>query len=111
LTYEMPSEVGDYDPKEKAPMGLRDLSACDDGTLTAVFQDKDEERRIITATMRFERDQPIIQEGTKTDNLGNVTPTHGWVMDKSVWAYRVHKQPIFCWPMVEGLEKKLKPNL
>jgi hypothetical protein len=106
--YQMPADVGGYDPKAKAPLGLRDLAACDDETLTAIFQDKDGNRRIITATTRFAPGKPIILEGGKTDPRGNVTPTHGWVMDKSVYAYRVHKQPIFCWSVIEKLAGMLK---
>jgi hypothetical protein len=109
-TYLMPADIAGYDPKEKAYMGLCDLSACDDGTLAAVFQDKGGARRIITATTRFEPNQSIIQPGKGSDGLGNDTPTHGWVMDKTAWAYRVHKQPIFCWSTVEGLEAILKPK-
>ena len=37
----IPADVLGYNPKERVSMGLLDLSACDDGTLTAVFEDKD----------------------------------------------------------------------
>jgi hypothetical protein len=109
MTYPIPPEVGGYDPRKRVSMGLCDLSACDDGTLTAVFEDKDGIPRIITASTRFEPNQ-IIEEGQERDLRGNNVKTHGWVMDREAVAIRVQKQPIFCWPLIEGLENSLKPK-
>ena len=57
----IPSDVLGYDPSERVYMGLLDLSACDDGTLTAVFEDKDGWGRIFTATPQFEGGKLIIE--------------------------------------------------
>jgi hypothetical protein len=88
-------------------MGLLDLSACDDGTLTAVFEDKDVSGRIFTTTPRFKAGKLII-EGKVVDENG-VERAHGWVRDPDggTYARRVHKLPIFCWPMIEGLKNAL----
>jgi hypothetical protein len=108
--YYIPKEVAGYVPS--ADKGLLDLSACDDGTLTAVIQDENGLGRIFTATPRFEGDKVInmIIERKVTDDRGNVTTSHGWVResgDKTV-ALRVHKLPIFCWRSIERLEDELK---
>ncbi len=106
-TYAIPPEVLGYDPRERVSMGLRDLSACDDGTLTAVFEDKGGVGRIFTATPQFKGGNLII-ERKETDNTGQIKTTHGWVREPDDrTASRVHKLPIFCWPTIEGLEKAL----
>lgn len=111
MVYNIPSDLLSYDPSNRVSMGLLDLSACDDGTLTAVFEDEDSDGwgRIFTATPRFEGGKLII-EGTERDDRDHETKTHGWVKDPdtSTYARRVHKLPIFCWPMIEGLENALK---
>ena len=108
MVYYIPSDVLGYDPRERVSMGLLDLSACDDGTLTAVFEDKDGWGRIFTATPRFEGGKLII-DGKDLDGRDHETTTHGWSKDpdSGTYARRVHKLPIFCWPMIEGLENAL----
>jgi len=103
--YKIPGELS-------APSGFKgliDLAACDDGTLTAVFEDKGGLGRIYTATPQFQGNQLII-EGIKIDKRNHETRTHGWVKESSdkIVARRVHKLPIFCWPAIEGLEKLVK---
>jgi len=72
-SYPMSPDIGGYDPRSQVFQGLRDLSACDDGTLTAVFEDKDRARRIITATTRFEKENQII-EGEETNPSSLIGP-------------------------------------
>jgi hypothetical protein len=76
--------------------------------LTAVFEHKDGWGRIFTTTPRFE-DGNLIVEGKVVDEEDHETMTHGWEKDPDGGAYsrRVHKLPIFCWPMIEGLENTL----
>ena len=109
--YRIPKEVLGYDPSEYISRGLVDLAACDDGTLTAVFEDKGGLGRIYTATPRFEGKELII-ERTVVGDRGNETKIHGWVREPSntIVAKRVHKLPIFCWPTIEALEKVLQPK-
>jgi hypothetical protein len=45
--------------------------------------------------------------GVKQLTHGGVEITDGWVKDSSTQASRVIKQPIFCWPTLEGLTKAL----
>ena len=87
-TYRIPQEVLGYDPGQRVFMGLRDLSACDDGTLTAVFDETGVEGiflgagRIFTATTQFEPGQPIIKPGLKLIvETGHYIETHGWQKD------------------------------
>ena len=72
-----------------------------------MFEDEDGLGRIFTTTPRFE-DGKLIIEG-KVVEKDHVTKTHGWVRDPDsrTYARRVHKLPIFCWPMIEGLEHAL----
>jgi hypothetical protein len=119
MIYYIPKELLDYDPKEQVSMGLVDLSACDDGTLTAVFEAKEKlgdigniiVGRIFTATPKFDGGKLTI-EGQKTDKWDKIKVTHGWAKDPDpgTYAHRVHKLPIFCWPLIEGLENALKPT-
>jgi hypothetical protein len=108
--YNIPKELLGYDPAQYVARGLYDLSACDDGSLTAIMEDKEGNRRIFTAATQFGEGLPIIKPG---ENLirgtGDYIPTHGWRRDpqESTSARRVHKLPIFCWPMIEGLESTL----
>ena len=111
MVYEIPADVLGYNPKERVSMGLLDLSACDDGTLTAVFEDKDGWGRIFTATPRFEGGKLII-DGKDVDDRDHETKTHGWSKDPNpgTYARRVHKLPILCWPILEELANALKPE-
>jgi hypothetical protein len=136
--YNIPKELLGYDPVQYVASGLYDLSACDDGSLTAIMEHKRPtaimpaafmggtigaiaqivedlrvlpvERRIFTAATQFGKGLPIIKPG---ENLirgtGAYIPTHGWRQDpqESTDAHRVHKLPIFCWPMIEALESTL----
>jgi hypothetical protein len=107
-----------YDIPEKGLGKLFDLSACDDGTLTAIIRDIREgsplppgRGRIFTATPRFEKGKIIIEREAHNPKFGTISTTHGWVReshDRTV-ALRVHKLPIFCWSAIERLEKELKP--
>ena len=111
-TYGVPTEVLGYDPGLRVSMGLRDLSACDDGLLTAVFEDENKVGRIFTATTQFEPGKPIIKPGREPapGMTGKYIETHGWQkdLDEGTKARRVHKLPIYCWPLIEGLEDALK---
>ncbi len=92
--YTMPSLLG-YDPSKRVYMGLRDLCACDDGTLTAVIEeDQTRYGRIFTAAPQFEGGKLVIKD---------------WIRDPDggTNALRVHKLPIFCWPIFEGLANAL----
>ena len=121
MVYYIPKELLGYDPKDQISVGLLDLSACDDGTLTAVFQEKlvvaglpfipDEWGRIYTATPNFDGGKLTI-EGKKVDSWDQIQLTHGWAKDPDdgTYARRVHKLPIFCWPLIEGLENALAPS-
>jgi hypothetical protein len=111
MVYYIPSDVLGYDPRERVSMGLLDLSACDDGTLTAVFEGKDGWGRIFTATPRFEGGKLII-DGKDVDGRDHETTTHGWSKDPDpgTYARRVHKLPILCWPILEELVNALKPE-
>jgi len=113
----MPSGFAGYDPQHRVHQGLRDLSPCDDGTLTVVFEDNRTKAyhgrsgykgRIFTATTRFTKNELDIEPGEVRDDRGNATKTHGWVAIGDAEAWRVHKQPIFCWPAIEGLSNFLK---
>jgi hypothetical protein len=109
--YNIPKDLLGYDPAQYVSWGLCDLSACDDGTLTAIMQDKNKDRRIFTAATQFVEGLPIIKPGQDTNlTTGDRTPTHGWQQDPqdATRARRIHKLPIFCWPMIEGLESALK---
>lgn len=115
MTYTMPSEVADYDPRQRVYHGLRDLSPCDDGTLTIVFKDRPgrtagDPGLIFTATARFTKDTFTIVPREVKDNRGNTTEIPGWIRMAGVEAYRVHKQPIFCWPTLEALSDLLQAN-
>jgi hypothetical protein len=107
--YDIPEDLLGYDPRKYVSRGLCDLSACDDGSLTAAMQDKDGNRRIFTAATQFVEGLPIIKPGQKLNmRTGDRTPTHGWQQDpQDARARRVHKLPISCWPMIEGLESAL----
>jgi hypothetical protein len=119
MIYYIPKELLGYDPKEMVSMGLVDLSACDDGTLTAVFHNAlipfDDNPagwgRIYTTTPEFDGGKLTI-EGREYDDRDQIKPTHGWVKDPDdgTYARRVHKLPIFCWPLIEGLENALAPK-
>jgi hypothetical protein len=122
MIYYIPKELLDYDPKELVSMGLMDFSACDDGTLTAVFKNKltipltgpidpDGFGRIYTATPKFDGGK-LTMEGQKVDKWDDIKVTHGWAKDPDpgTVARRVHKLPIFCWPLIEGLENALAPK-
>ena len=123
MVYSIPSEVLGYDPIGFVSWGLSDLSACDDGTLTALFDPHLTSAQsgvasmyglgsvfghIYTATPRFEAGKLII-DGTDVDDRDQEVKTHGWVKDPTevTRASRVHKLPIFCWPLIEGLEDML----
>jgi len=97
--YKMPYNVGNYDPSKRLFHGLQDLSPCDDGTLTALFNESsDGPPRIITCTTRFE-----------SDNYGHEKLIiDDWVMDKSTEGRQSIKQPIFCWPMLQQLRNNLQ---
>jgi hypothetical protein len=118
MEYRIPDDVGGYDPSKayREPykdhdeyFGLSDLSACDDGTLTAVFYERTYQRfrtRMFTMTPRMDRVKiTLTLEGQKTDDRGNPVKTHGWVKcwDGEFLVSGVQKQPIFCWSLMEGI--------
>ncbi|MBC7928493.1 MAG: hypothetical protein H7039_22855 [Bryobacteraceae bacterium] len=98
--------------------GLLDLAPCDDGTLMAVF--RKDGKRIYTATpnVGLEKEwltqtsflRQIVIKGEKKDDYGRSIPTNGWERSAEEEANRVAKQPIFCWPLVEGLVKALQKS-
>lgn len=135
MQYKIPYAVGNYDPnKPFAPppalplgamvynnrmLGLYDLSPCDDGTLVAAYVPSDDWQSglrpvIYSMTPRIDRKTgTLVIEGSGHDHGGHPVPNHGWVKAAgSANAHRIHKQPIFCWPMLETLERTLtgKPS-
>jgi hypothetical protein len=106
--YALPSEF---------PYGFHDLTACDDGTLTAVMIDKEDSKEgrpnIYEATPELtwtSDERSIIIAGTTMNNYGQPVATNGWVQANSGNAHRVYKQPIFCWPLLTGLERVLQTS-
>ncbi len=137
--YTIPVAVGNYDPSkpiQPGPFmpggfphippimaGLYDLSPCDDGTLVAAYYRRPDpqigwglEPVIYSMTPRIDRKaRTLVIEGSGHDHGGHPIPNHGWVKaagSPNAHAHRIHKQPIFCWPMLETLAATLtaKPS-
>ena len=91
--------------------GLLDLAPCDDGTLLAVFRKNGKRMYVATPDVRREKEwltgtsflRQIVIRGEKKDDYGHTLPTNGWERIDDGEANRLDKQPIFCWPLVEGL--------
>ncbi|WP_435579808.1 hypothetical protein [Gilvibacter sp.] len=122
MVYDIPNEVGnsDYDPSEMYednggfyPMGLLDLSACDDGTLVGVYCDKPEvQAPVYNMIPKIDRLARTLKfEGTSYDTNSHTVLTNGWETDGTARVNRVIKQRINCWPLLTGLEKVLESQL
>ncbi len=126
MKYKIPENAGlsTYDPSQpriverrQRPTGLVDLSPCDDGTLTAVFMDKDrygvgKGGPIYTMAPVIDRKNRTLRiTGLKGDLGGHTVRTSGWGTDKSMYAYRVIKEPITCWPLIDGLRETLSSKM
>jgi hypothetical protein len=85
LSYQIPADVGDYDPEREFEwrgerLGLLDLCACDDGTLTALFYVKcgNGYRGVFTMTPKVDFAKGTLTiEGEKRDERGNIVKTNG----------------------------------
>jgi hypothetical protein len=107
--YEVPTALGQWN----APgyyLGLRDLCACDDGTLYAVFASRD------TQLTRLAWCTPVVNDashfitiqGTKRDSDNRPVLTYGWTDFDDAQPNRVIKQPIFCWSTIVDLTERLE---
>jgi hypothetical protein len=88
-----------------------DLYACADGTLTAIFSDTSHNStNIYSITPKIDLQAKTLKiEGVKTDNMDHEIPASGWDTDRSISkAYRVVKQPIFCWEVFDALTRSLE---
>lgn len=121
IIYNIPHKVGEseYDPTELSfhmdafyPLGLIDLSPCDDGTLTALYFEKDKgfwQAPVYSMTPQIDRVARTLKiEGMKRDSHNYNNSTNGWESDRTLWVSRVIKQPIDCWPLLIGLEKMIE---
>lgn len=132
MIYEIPHEgisKDSYDPETEGKdsfngrsysfkRGLLDLVACADGTLTALFANANElepiqktaSTNIYSMTPKIDLQAKTLKiDGVKTGNMDHPIPTSGWETDRSVSnAYRIAKQPIFCWDVVEALTQSLE---
>jgi hypothetical protein len=108
--YQVPAELRGTGPSD-IPGGLREIAPCDDGSLLAVFV-TDRAQHVFQATPRIDRSiKSIVIEGAKTDNYGRTVRTNGWNRWNDTQANRLHKQPIFCWSLIDGLATVLqKPS-
>jgi hypothetical protein len=114
LLYENDRAKNEIDPGYSKPLsGLIDLSPCDDGTLVASL----DTREAIDAPYSSAR-QPrwaAFDRNHLYTMICHIDPQNrtlalkvsegakfGWVKIDGE-AMRVHKQPIFCWPLIEGL--------
>ena len=122
IVYNIPNKVGDqdYDPSEVYeeegryyPMGLLDLSACDDGTLVGVYCDKPENQApVFLLTPKIDRSARTLQfEGVKYDTNGHKIITAGWETDGTARVNRAIKQPISCWSFLTEIENVLESLL
>lgn len=119
MIYDIPNKVGEteYAPEELSelmgsyyPTGLLDLSPCDDGTLAAVYCEKNAywNAPVYSMTPKIDRIARTLKiEGKRKDSNNHTVPTNGWESDRSVWVSRVIKQPINCWQLLDGLERAL----
>ena len=131
MTCAIPTSVGGYNPVDTPLTGLLDLSPCDDGTLTAVFSNYPTGPRfqfaagtypwlapwprwgyIYTVTPEIDRKAGTLRmkAGSEEGPGGFPIETDGWDTDETARAHRVHKQPIFCWTIIEGLIAALQSN-
>jgi hypothetical protein len=84
---------------------VNDIAPCDDGSLLAVFGN-----RIYTSVPDIDHGRRTIAiKGETVDDYGYKTETDGWTAIPDVQAQRVHKEPIHCWRLLEGLEQALQP--
>ena len=116
-----------YDPEEpgiignvRIPRGLLALDACRDGSLTAVFSDdyvyieNPVRSNIYAMTHKIDLEARTLQivKGSKKDELGHIIPTPGWEKDDTaVKPYRVVKQPVYCWEVVDALISSLEETV
>ena len=85
----MPSLLS-YDPSKRVYMGLRDLWACDDGTLTAVIEeDQTRDGRIFTAAPQFEGGKLVIEE-VVDENLQGLDKRSGWGHQRASGSQTAH---------------------
>jgi hypothetical protein len=107
--YEVPTVLGEWN----APgyyLGLRDLCACDDGTLYGVFARGDTSLpRIAWCTPTVNDASHFITiQGTKRDSDNRPVLTYGWTDFDDAEPNRVIKQPIFCWSTLVDLTERLE---
>ena len=130
MTYTIPESVRNYNPVGKTRGGLVDLSPCEDGTLTAAFNRTHREiptginaiagaftvalrgwdPAIYTITPEIDRKKGTLtmKAGSKQGPGGFDVPTHGWLTDDTATAFKVQKQPIFCWQLISALISSLE---
>ena len=133
MTYTIPESVRNYNPVGKLRGGLVDLSPCEDGTLTAAFSRTHLEiptgmnalggpgaiaiyyhlgfnPAIYTITPEIDRKKGTLtmKAGSKQGPGGFDVPTHGWASDDTATAFKVQKQPIFCWQLISALVSSLE---
>ena len=128
MTYAIPESVRNYKPVGKAMGGLVDLSPCEDGTLTAAFSRLgDFPNNIVTVPLVFvalrglnpaiytitpeidrKKGTLTMKAGSKQGAGGFDVPTHGWMTDDTATAFKVQKQPIFCWQLISALISSLE---
>ena len=122
MVYEIPHDVTDpaYDPGELINyrgnffrQGLMDLAACDDGSLVAIYGNKGQillgDVYLLSPTVDRQR-QTLTMAGSVADGQGHDKPTHGWKRTAEKYAiqpYRVLKEPIYCWSVIDGLYESL----
>jgi hypothetical protein len=125
MTYAIPESVGGYTPAGRSLGGLVDLWPSDDGTLTAAFSRVAEfpsgivpglipvrglKPAIYTMTPEIDRTKRTLtmKAGSKAGPGGFDVPTHGWTTDDGATAFKVVKQPIFCWRLMSALLTSLE---
>jgi hypothetical protein len=100
--YQVPPPLRGIGPSD-IPGGLREIAPCDDGSLMAVFV-TDRSQHVYQATPRIDhRIKGIVIGGSKLDNYGRAVATNGWSRVDDAQGNRLHKQPIFCWTLLDGL--------
>jgi hypothetical protein len=112
FAYNVPSQLAQGQLTGEGSTGVIDLAPCDDGTLVVTFSDRnDGKQRIYQSTPKIDHaERRIIVETTKRGDRGPAVTTHGWTEIPDAEANRVHKQPIFCWSIVEGLATTLEAS-
>jgi hypothetical protein len=123
--YDVP-RLGEGEPLRRLFKGVRDLTYCADGSLTIVYHDASAHPHqryygpglpelLWTSTPQIRkrsdgRREMVIEATTGSAHRGTAT-THGWtILDPNEVVRRVHKTPIVCWPVLEGLGKTLGPK-